>query len=113
MKEYCSSRKPQKPPRPAKTVKPITKQTLKRKVPDNIRRAIVLLVYGQGTTFTHRIRSFSEVAKIFTMSRKTVWSVIEAFKREGCPIEEFRDRRFDRRSCLDAMDPAVKRELLR
>ena len=113
MKEFCSSRKPAKPIKPAKPAKPVSKKTLKRKVPDCVRRAIVFLVYGKGGTFVSKIRSYSEVARIFTMSRKTVWSVIEAFKREGCPIEEFRDRRFDRRSCLDAMDPAVKRELLR
>ena len=75
MKEHCRPSKPKKTPKPQPQAKPIHKQSLKRKVPDPIRRAIVLLVYGPGTTFTQRIRSLTEVAKIFTISRKTVWSV--------------------------------------
>ena len=113
MKEHCRPSKPPKPPKPQLQKKPIHKQSLKRKVPDPIRRAIVLLVYGPDTTFTKRIRSLTEVAKIFTISRKTVYSVCAAFKKEQCSIEDFRDKRFDRRSSLESLDPAVKRELLK
>ena len=110
--EHCRSHKPKPAAKPPKAAKPITKMTLKRRLPEQVRKAIVFLVYGAGT-YTTRIRSYAEVAKIFTISPKTVESVISTFKKRGCSLEEFKDRRLGRPSSIEQLDPAVKRQLLR
>ena len=98
--EHCRSRKPRPAAKPPKAAKPITKMTLKRRLPEQVRKAIVFLVYGAGT-YTTRIRSYVEVAKIFTISPKTVESVISTFKKRGCSLEEFKDLRCGRKSSIE------------
>ena len=57
----------------------VGKQSLRRKLPDIVRRAIITLTYGSTTNFTRRVRRPVEVAKLFNISATTVHSVLRTF----------------------------------
>ena len=71
----------------------VGKKTLRRKLPEQVRRAIVQLVFKSNTNFTKKIQSPTTVAKLFNISDRTVQSVIRSFKKQRCRLEDFSDQR--------------------
>ena len=63
-----------------KPMKPVTAKTLRRKLPDNVRRAIVVLTFGSDANFTRTVMSPTRVAKLLKISNKTVHSVVKYFR---------------------------------
>ena len=95
MKEYL---RPEPRSNPAKVKEPqrpkmVGKKTLRRRLPEQVRRAIVQLVFKSNTNFTRKIQSPTTVAKLFNISDRTVQSVIRSFKKQQCRLEDFSDQR--------------------
>ena len=61
-------------------MKPVTTKTLRRKLPDNIRRAIIVLIFGSDANFTRVEKTPMRVAKLLKISNKTVHSVVKYFR---------------------------------
>merc|ERR1711952_60764 len=62
----------------------VGKQSLRRRLPNMVRRAIITLTYGSTTDFTRRVRRPVDVARLFNISATTVHSVIRKFQEQGC-----------------------------
>ena len=83
MKHFCrrarcvSKLKISKPP------KPVGPKTLKRRLPENVRKAIIVLTYGSDANFTKMVMGPTRVAKIFSISHKTVHSVVRYFRQQN------------------------------
>ena len=61
-------------------MKPVTPKTLRRKLPDNVRRAIIVLIHGSDANFTRTVMPASRVAKLLKISIKTIHSVVKYFR---------------------------------
>ena len=94
-------------------MKPVTPKTLRRKLPDNVRRAIIVLTYGSDANFTRTVMTPTRVAKLFKISRKTVHSVVKYFRQQNSDLENFCDRRTMKPHTLDKIDPRIRKEILR
>ena len=57
----------------------VGKQSLRRRLPNMVRRAIITLTYGSTTDFTRRVRRPVDVARLFNISATTAHSVIRKF----------------------------------
>ena len=112
MKDFLRPEPRLKPPKVQKR-KIVSRKSLRRKLPEQVRRAIVMLVFKSSTNFTKKIQSPTTVARLFNISDKTVQSVITSFKKQQCRLEDFKDGRQGRKSWLEEMEPRIKRELLR
>ena len=86
----------------------VGKQSLRRRLPNMVRRAIITLTYGSTTDFTRRVRRPVDVARLFNISATTVHSVIRKFQEQGCLLEDFDDRRKRRVSKVERIDPAIR-----
>ena len=114
MKLYCKRR-----PRPGdiaklpKPLKPVTPKTLRRKLPDNVRRAIIVLIFGSDANFTKQEKTPTRVAKLLRISTKTVQSVVKYFRQQNSDLDNFVDRRTLKPHTLDKIDPRIRNEVLR
>ena len=94
-------------------MKPVTGKSLRRKLPDNVRRAIIVLIYGSDANFTRTVMPPTRVAKLLKISRKTVQSVVKYFRQQNSDLENFCDRRTMKPHTLDKIDPRIKKEILK
>ena len=64
---------------------------IKRTLPEEFRRALVILHYGSASDFSRIAYSYAELGRIFNISPRTVEKVIKAFKAHDGDLGTFRD----------------------
>ena len=71
----------------------VGKMSLRRKLPHRVRQAIVIFAYGSDSDFSKIQIPPAKLAKYLNLSRKTVTSVLNSFKKYGKNLDTFQDMR--------------------
>ena len=74
-----------------------------RHLPDQMKRAIVLMYYGNATNFEARQFSLEKVGRLLTIPKSTIHKVIKAFHGQGSEILTFSDGRKKRMNTIKAL----------
>ena len=94
MMQWCEPRRYVTDSEPKQVkMKRIGRRDIRRKVPLDIKRAIVILTFNSTTNFTEVVRKPLMVAKSFNLNYRTVQSVLRSFRKQHCDLENFCDER--------------------